>query len=118
LFIIYVLIRGFRYGYAVTPRQLQDYATKLSEHSSKRPVADMDVLSKIKLNLSQQYCDAATHNANINYRRRNLILFAMKLTAIAFICFVLTLPAYFVGKLHDSAKPTEVIISKPIKITP
>jgi hypothetical protein len=116
LLIIFCLTRGFRYAYALTPRELQDYATKLAEYAAADGGQTIDVLGKIKTNLAQQYCDAATHNAQVNYRRGNIIRSATKVSAVAFVLLLLSLPAFFSGKLNETTTPTRVIISEPVKI--
>jgi hypothetical protein len=118
LLIIFTLTWGFKYGYAVTPRELQDYAAALSRYAHSEGTRRADVLGKIKAKLGQQYCDAATHNAGVNYRRRNAVLLAMKLCALAFAALLISLPTFFVGKLAETASPAKVIISEPIRIQP
>jgi Na+/H+-dicarboxylate symporter len=118
LLIIFTLTWNFRYGYAVTPRELQDYALAFVRYAESSEIQSPDVLGTIKAKLGQQYCDAASHNSAVNYRRRNLISLAMKLSASAFLALLLSLPAFFVGKSAETDSPTKVIITQPIRIQP
>jgi hypothetical protein len=114
--IIYCLVRGLKYLSILTPAQLRDYAKQLSAYASADAGRGVNVLDKIKENLADRYCDAATHNFQVNYRRGNIILWATKISATALLLLLISLPAFFLAKSKETVTPMKIIIENPVRI--
>jgi|GEM_PF-4980378 len=113
--IMYPVFWRFRYYSILSPRKLQDYANKLIDHAAR--VDGVDVLPRIKQKLIDRYSDAATRNWEINYRRSNFISRGMKICLFCFAFFLVALIPFFRSTLDQPTRPTNVIISNPVRIT-
>lgn len=116
--IFYCIGRGYKYSYILSPHQLQAYTESLVQYAAGSPDKNVDVLEDIKTNMTNRFCQAASHNLQVNTRRGYLLLVAIQITIGSFIFLFLSLPGFFYGKSNEMPRATKVTITEPIRIQP
>lgn len=116
LFTAYCLMGGFRYQGTQPTTEFYDVANAWEKYNSLPSVTvKSDAVAEMKDELSEVYANAAAHNSNLNIRRTDLLIWAMRLGFFSALIAVVPTACVALSK-HDAQPPSQVRVVDSVNV--